>query len=112
MLNLLPGMGGLIHLKATRVSDVVPSPKSLWYTDVPLGPNMVCVFIWTYMGMCLYLDHIWLSAYIWVFMGMCLYLNHVRACAFVWTIYGHVPLFGPYMGMCLYLETMISVQEL
>ena len=41
MPKLLPGVGGLIHLKATRIVDTVPSPKGVWFNDVPLGLVMV-----------------------------------------------------------------------
>lgn len=39
--KLLPGMGGLIHLKATRISEVAPDPKRLWFNDIPFGSDTV-----------------------------------------------------------------------
>eukprot|EP00731_Ephydatia_muelleri_P026124 Em0018g224a len=39
--KLLPGVGGLIHLKAMRFADTVPSPKGVWFNDVPLGLDTV-----------------------------------------------------------------------
>ena len=47
IMTLLPSESGVIHLKASRISQS-HSQSQLYFSDVPFGPTMVSTYMYMY----------------------------------------------------------------